>query len=191
MGFTQGKLSLSGKHASKKQKKGEEKMKVMGRILIIIILAMMILTSSVAPSGLVPLALRPLEGSEPEGYRGGALREPSRPLPVGAVRPLGWLSQELTVEAHGLAGHLHRFWTNISNSSWIGGTSDIVLHERLPYWLNGIVPTLFQIPDSVPTTLRQDVDTMIQKILNITAATGIFGPQDPPECYGRWLLVSS
>lgn len=32
------------------------------------------------------------------------------------------------------------FWNDISNSIWIGGNGDGGLHERAPYWLNGIVP---------------------------------------------------
>ena len=28
---------------------------------------------------------------------------------------------------------------------WIGGTGDGGLHERTPYWLNGILPLAFQL----------------------------------------------
>lgn len=33
------------------------------------------------------------------------------------------------------------------NSSWVGGTADVGLHERTPYWLNGFVPLAYQLED--------------------------------------------
>jgi hypothetical protein len=44
-----------------------------------------------------------------------------------------------------LTGHLANFWEDIENSIWIGGLGDGGLHERVPYWLNGIVPLAYQL----------------------------------------------
>jgi len=60
---------------------------------------------------------------------------------------LGWLKQQLQVQAAGLSGHLPLFWADVENSSWVGGTADGGLHERTPYWLNGFVPLAFQLED--------------------------------------------
>ncbi|KAL1515675.1 hypothetical protein AB1Y20_002292 [Prymnesium parvum] len=65
------------------------------------------------------------------------------PLPVGSVTPKGWLLKQLTLQAEGLSGHLAQFWNDVMNSVWIGGLGDGGLHERTPYWLNGIVPLAF------------------------------------------------
>ena len=48
-----------------------------------------------------------------------------------------------------------QFWNDIQHSSWIGGGGDGGLHERTPYWLNGIVPLAFLLDnageDTMPT----------------------------------------
>ena len=40
-------------------------------------------------------------------------------LPVGAIAPAGWLRDQLTLQLHGLSGHLQRFWPDVANSTWI------------------------------------------------------------------------
>ncbi|KAH3765271.1 glycoside hydrolase family 127 protein [Pelomyxa schiedti] len=67
------------------------------------------------------------------------------PLPVGSVTPQGWLLKQLQLQEEGLAGHLALFWADIEESVWIGGTADGGLHERTPYWLNGVTPLEFQL----------------------------------------------
>ncbi|EGD77577.1 hypothetical protein PTSG_08674 [Salpingoeca rosetta] len=62
------------------------------------------------------------------------------PLPVGSITPKGWFLRQLKIQAEGLSGHLALFWPDIMSSSWIGGNADPGLHERTPYWLNGVVP---------------------------------------------------
>ena len=59
----------------------------------------------------------------------------------------GWLKRQLELQAEGLSGHLPRFWADVMNSSWVGGTADFGLHERAPYWLNGFVPLAYQLQD--------------------------------------------
>ncbi len=46
------------------------------------------------------------------------------PLPLGAVKPLGWLDTQLRIQKSGLAGHLSRFWTDVANSTWVGGDAN-------------------------------------------------------------------
>ena len=67
------------------------------------------------------------------------------PLPLGAVRPAGWLRDQLRTQADGLSGHLHEFWPDVARSAWIGG--DAGGWERGPYWLDGIVPLAFLLGD--------------------------------------------
>eukprot|EP00036_Acanthoecidae_sp_10tr_P008718 CAMPEP_0182927302 /NCGR_PEP_ID=MMETSP0105_2-20130417/13716_1 /TAXON_ID=81532 ORGANISM="Acanthoeca-like sp., Strain 10tr" /NCGR_SAMPLE_ID=MMETSP0105_2 /ASSEMBLY_ACC=CAM_ASM_000205 /LENGTH=698 /DNA_ID=CAMNT_0025065247 /DNA_START=1 /DNA_END=2095 /DNA_ORIENTATION=+ len=70
------------------------------------------------------------------------------PLKVGAVTPKGWLLKQLQLQADGLSGHLSMFWNDIQNSIWIGGNGDGGLHERAPYWLNGIVPLAYLLKNA-------------------------------------------
>jgi uncharacterized protein len=53
--------------------------------------------------------------------RGGLVERAFVPLPLGAVRPSGWLTAQLRIQADGLSGHLDEFWPDIADSSWIGG----------------------------------------------------------------------
>lgn len=71
-------------------------------------------------------------------------------LPLGSIAPQGWLAAELTVMANGLTGYLAEFWHDIMNSTFVGGDGDPGLHEKVPYWLNGLVPLSYLLPESVP-----------------------------------------
>jgi hypothetical protein len=70
------------------------------------------------------------------------------PLPVGSITPKGWLLKQLKLQAEGLSGHLAQFWPDVMTSIWIGGKDDGGLHERVPYWLNGIVPLAFLLKNA-------------------------------------------
>eukprot|EP01113_Clastostelium_recurvatum_P003169 TRINITY_DN1137_c0_g1_i3.p1 TRINITY_DN1137_c0_g1~~TRINITY_DN1137_c0_g1_i3.p1 ORF type:complete len:891 (+),score=93.98 TRINITY_DN1137_c0_g1_i3:45-2675(+) len=62
-----------------------------------------------------------------------------RPMPLGSILPQGWLLKQLRTQGDGLSGHLSEFWPDISSSAWIGNSSGDSF-ERVPYWLNGMVP---------------------------------------------------
>src|SRR3954464_6603848 len=65
------------------------------------------------------------------------LRE-AEPLPLGAIKPAGWMKRQLEIQANGLSGHLDEFWPDVAESSWIGGKGEG--GGRGPYWLDGFVP---------------------------------------------------
>ncbi len=67
------------------------------------------------------------------------------PLPLGAIRPRGWLRRQLEIQGGGLTGHLDEFWPDVARSAWIGGDRDG--WERGPYWLDGLVPLAFMLGD--------------------------------------------
>ena len=85
-------------------------------------------------------------------------------LPTGAVTPSGWLLDQLHLQAQGLSGHLSHFWADIAESIWIGGSADGGLHERTPYWLNGVVPLSF---------LLQNADRSIRPATGIWVKTNV------------------
>lgn len=66
-------------------------------------------------------------------------------LPIGTIRPGGWLYKQLTVQRNGLSGNLDRFWPDIKDSKWFGGNADG--WERAPYWLDGVVPLAYLLDD--------------------------------------------
>jgi DUF1680 family protein len=96
-----------------------------------------------------------------------------RPLPLGQVRPAGWLRRQLRIQADGLSGHLDEFWPDIARSGWIGG--DAEGWERGPYWLDGLVPLAYLLDDA---TLTAKVQRWVDYILAHQQADGWLGPTD-------------
>lgn len=61
------------------------------------------------------------------------------------IKPTGWLKRQLEIEADGLVGNLDKFWPDIRDSKWIGGTKEG--WERVPYWLDGYIPLAYLLDD--------------------------------------------
>ncbi len=104
-------------------------------------------------------------------------------LPLGAVKPQGWLKDQLNIMANGLTGHLDEFWPDIKNSAWKGGGSES--WERGPYYLDGLVPLAYILDDE---RLKEKAEPFIEWILNSQQPNGWFGPGKPWE---RWPLAVS
>ncbi|MEW6751113.1 MAG: beta-L-arabinofuranosidase domain-containing protein [Candidatus Latescibacterota bacterium] len=93
------------------------------------------------------------------------------PLPVGRIRPRGWLARQLRIQADALTGHLDEFWPDIRDSGWIGGSAEG--WERGPYWLDGLIPLAFQLDDAV---LKAKVRRWLDHILTHQHPDGWLGP---------------
>jgi hypothetical protein len=107
---------------------------------------------------------------------GKQLAEPSfRPLPLGQIRPSGWLLRQLQLQADGLVGHLDECWPDMAQSGWIGGTAES--WERGPYWLDGMIPLAFSLDDA---RLKAKVDFWVDAILTAQREDGWLGPGHDP-----------
>jgi len=108
-------------------------------------------------------------------------------LPLGTVRPSGWLRSQLKIQAEGLGGHLDEFWPDIKDSSWIGGKAEG--WERTPYWLDGIIPLAYLLDDD---RLKAKARRYVDYILDHQTADGWLGPvgdNDPGhKPYDVWPL---
>jgi hypothetical protein len=64
---------------------------------------------------------------------------------LGRLRAKGWLERQLRIQADGLSGHLDEFWPDVGQSQWFGGQAEG--GERAPYWLDGVIPLAWCLPD--------------------------------------------
>ena len=40
------------------------------------------------------------------------------------IKPLGWMKQQLKIQADGLNGNLDKVWRDVHDSAWIGGDAE-------------------------------------------------------------------
>lgn len=67
-------------------------------------------------------------------------------LPLTAIKPQGWLRQQLRIQADGLSGHLDEFWPDLGpQSAWLGGAGEG--WERGPYFVDGLLPLAYLLED--------------------------------------------
>lgn len=102
-------------------------------------------------------------------------------LPLGSVKPSGWLLAQLQIQAEGLTGHLDDYWPDLVNSSWRG--KDGEAWERGPYYLDGLVPLAYLLDDQ---KLKEKVQSWIDPILKSSSDSGWYGPAKNKD---RWPLA--
>jgi len=120
--------------------------------------------------------------------RGSALAEPAfRPLPLGAIRPSGWLARQLRIQADGLSGHLDEFWPDVGESQWFGGGAEG--WERAPYWLDGAIPLAWTLDDR---PLKTRITRYVDYIVTHQRADGWYGPYPEDAVakrYDLWAIL--
>ncbi|ESK92519.1 hypothetical protein Moror_4441 [Moniliophthora roreri MCA 2997] len=109
-------------------------------------------------------------------------------LPLGTVRPAGWLYDQLQVQTDGVAGHMHEFYDLVSNTDWVGGTSYYsYLEEAGSYWFNAMVPNGILMNHTVINDKTQE---LLDYVLDHQDATGWLGPEvgtdKPRYLWGRY-----
>jgi len=109
------------------------------------------------------------------------LKEAYIKLPLGSVRPEGWLENQIKIQADGLTGHLDEFWEDLVDSGWKGKGGES--WERGPYYLDGLVPLAYILNDN---RLKLKVDEWMDYILNSSRPDGWFGPETTTD---RWPLA--
>jgi hypothetical protein len=125
-------------------------------------------------------------------------------LAIGAVQPAGWLERQVATQVSGLAGHLHRFWPDVMNSSWIHPENNWAetYSDRggnLPYWLNGIIPTVMQtrsLSDRVDSTGYNLTQTAVDTMRQLVATQKVLQASGKPAIWenfnlGTWNVVRS
>lgn len=111
-----------------------------------------------------------------------------RELPLGAIKPGGWLLHQLQIMRNGTTGHLDEEYGRLARSNgWLGGDADG--GEETPYWLDGAVPLAYLLND-IP--LQHKVQQYIEWTLTSQRPSGYFGPYNKWErTTGRQIDVST
>lgn len=109
-------------------------------------------------------------------------KSPYAELPLGAIRPAGWLQEQLQRQASGLTGHLDEVYPQVMGPSnaWLGGDGDA--WERGPYWIDGLLPLAYILQDKA---LIDKANHWVEAILASQQENGYLGPAtDHPFVYG-------
>lgn len=106
-------------------------------------------------------------------------------LPLGSIRPAGWLKAQLQIQANGLSGHLDETWADVGpNSGWLGGKGES--WERGPYYMDGLVPLAWLLDDA---RLKEKSQRFIDWTLDHQAASGMIGPASNDDWWPRIVML--
>ncbi len=108
-------------------------------------------------------------------------------LPLGSIKPEGWLLEQLRTQADGLTGRLHEMWEDVGeHCGWLGGTGDA--WERAPYYLDGLVPLAWALDDE---SLKGIAMRFIEWILASQREDGWFGPEGNDDYWPRMVALKA
>ncbi|MCC6446830.1 MAG: glycoside hydrolase family 127 protein [Armatimonadetes bacterium] len=118
-------------------------------------------------------------------------RAPLRPspllkLPVGNIRPEGWLRHQLELMSDGFVGRLTEIspWCRFEESAWASPSGEGKYGwEELPYWLKGFTDLGYVLGDR---RIIQEAERWIDRILASQREDGYFGPQSNLEAPDLW-----
>lgn len=100
-----------------------------------------------------------------------------RKLPIGSIRPEGWVRKQLTLEADGFIGHLTEIspWLKKENNAWLSPTGEGENGwEEVPYWLKGFGDLGYVLNDG---RIKREAKVWIDGLLAGQREDGYFGPR--------------
>ena len=100
-------------------------------------------------------------------------QNPYMELPLGAIKPQGWLREMLIRQKNGATGNLDKLYPLVMSkrNGWLGGDGD--QWERGPYWLDGLLPLAYILDDKA---LIAKVKPWVEWSIKSQRADGYFGP---------------
>jgi hypothetical protein len=135
--------------------------------------------SAPQPTALGVVQSPPTAGTNPfyVTNRAPLLPNPLLKLPIGSIRPNGWLRRQLELEADGMTGHLEEIskWCKFGASAWAtpDGQGEFGW-EELPYWLKGYGDLGYVLwNDEIQKHSRKWIDAALAS----QEPSGYFGPR--------------
>ncbi len=110
------------------------------------------------------------------------IEKPYIELPIGSIKPKGWLLEMLERQKTGATGKMDELYPQVmgNRNGWLGGDGD--QWERGPYWIDGLLPLAYILNDQ---QLKNKVQPWIESILGSQRKDGNFGPaKDYPNEHG-------
>jgi hypothetical protein len=99
-------------------------------------------------------------------------------LPIGAIKPKGWLLKQLQLEADGFSGRLTEIspWCKFEGNAWV--SPDGKGHsgwEEVPYWLKGFGDLGYVLGDK---RIIAETKKWLDGVMSSAEPDGYFGPRD-------------
>src|SRR4051812_11556397 len=98
-------------------------------------------------------------------------------LPVGSIRPQGWILKYLELQRDGLTGQLGNIsaWLDKKNNAWFSGNGQGDHGwEEVPYWLKGYGDLGYLLHDEA---IIAETKSWLDKVFQSQQADGYFGPR--------------
>ena len=114
-------------------------------------------------------------------------------LPVGSIKPHGWLLKYLELQRDGLTGHLGEIsaWLSKKDNAWLSkdGSGEYGW-EEVPYWLKGYANLGYILNDA---KIINEARTWLNAVLSSQREDGYFGPMilknGKPDLWGNMIML--